>query len=148
MLTQNERVKTPDKLLANMQIARLGKITFVLQFISLAIMFLGIISFSLVLAYYMVLCVIALFTLFLILFDPEFLALFSAGEGVWQFSMIIASWWKFTAPITACISALSIVCLCLDKSKKNTAKIIISAVVAAFALIYLFSFIVELGARS
>ena len=148
MLTQNETGKTLDKLLANMQIARLGKITFILQFISLAIMFLGIISFTLVLAYYFVLCMIALCTLFLILFDPEFLALFSAGDGVLNFSMIIASWWKFTAPITLCISTLSIVCLCLDKSKKNIAKIIISAIVAAVALIYLISFIIQLGAQS
>ena len=136
--------KTPRDLLVNMQVKRLGNITFVLQFISLAIMFLGMISFGLALMYFVVLFLYALCTFFLVFFDPEFVALFSAVDGVLNFSLVIASWWKFTAPITIFLSVLSIICLELDKSKKHTAKIVLSAIVASIALIYLGSFIIAM----
>ena len=144
----SELGKTPKNILVNMQVERLGNIAFIMQFISLAIMFLGMATFMLVLVYYTVLFVIALFTFFLLFFSPEFVALFSAGDGVLNFSLIISNLWKITAPATIVFSVTSIVCLCLDKGRKHTAKIIISAVVAAIALAYLGSFIVALvGAR-
>ena len=146
MITEKERVQTPKKLLAEMQIVRFGNAAFALQFISFAIMILSLATFLAVSAYYLILLVIAMLTLFLLFFHPGFYAWWQAGENVLNFSVMIANWWKFTAPITMAISIISIVCLCLDRKNKHIAKISVSAVVAGFALIYLIANLIQLGA--
>ena len=147
-MAEKERVQTPKKLLAQMQVARFGNIAFALQFISFAIMVFSAVAFLAVAAYYLILLAVAMLTFFLLFFNPTFAAMWGAGEGVLSFTVTIASWWRFTAPITLAVSAISIVCLCLDRKNKHIAKIIVSAVVACFSLIYLVANLIVVGAHA
>lgn len=132
---ENE-TKTPKKILAQMQLARLGKIAFVWQFIAVAVMLVSVITFLAAAMYYLVLIVIILGSAFLILLSSDFQNWLNAGDGIMQFSVSLANWWKYAAPVALALSVLSIVCLCADRHRKHLARIILSALVALFAVIY------------
>ena len=141
---ENE-TKTPKKILAEMQVVRLGKIAFVWQFIAVAVMLVSVITLLAAAMYYMLMLVAILGTAFLILLSPEFQAWLGAGDGILQFSMSLSSWWKYAAPVALALSVLSIVCLCADRHQKHLVRIILSAVVAVFVIIYIIIKLINTG---
>ena len=132
-----ENIKTSNGLLARMQVVQFGKILFNLQFVALAVMLASVVSQIFVMAYYLVLIMVAFLTLFTLFFSPEFQELWSAGEAFTDMANAMAASWTYTVPILAAVSAASIICLCFDKNNKHIARIVVSAVVCLIAVIML-----------
>ena len=133
-----ENIKTPSNMLARMQVVHFGKILFNLQFIALVVMIFSVATLLLVPLYYLVLLAVSLITLFTVyVIYPEFSSLWALGETFTEFAVKISQSWVYTVPILAVLSAASIVCLCMDKSYKHTARIAVSGVVLGIAAIVL-----------
>lgn len=137
---ENQKIfKTPSKTLARMQIVHFGKILFNLQFIAVAIMAASVISFIIPVIYYIFLICIAGLTLFIIFINPTFMSLWTGGEKLLDIATVLTQSWKYTVPIVAILAIASIICLCFDKSKKHTARIVVSVIICVLALIVLLS---------
>lgn len=137
---ENQKIfKTPSKTLARMQIVHFGKILFNLQFIAVAIMAASVISFIIPVIYYIFLICIAGLTLFIIFINPTFMSLWTSGEKLLDIAAVLTQSWKYTVPIVAILAIASIICLCFDKSKKHTARIVVSVIICVLALIVLLS---------
>ena len=145
MLTEKEIARTPKKLLAKMQVARLGSIAFILQFITFATIVLSFITFLAIAVYYLFLVAFVILTFFMILFSSDFYDWWNAGENFFNFSVMIANWWVYTAPITIVFSVVCIACLSTERNTKNVIKIGISAVVAVVSLIFLIANLIQMG---
>lgn len=137
--------KTPTKDLAKMQVVHFGKILFNLQFIAVAIMVASVLSFIMPAIYYLLLLCAALLSLFSLFANPTFLAFWSGGETLAEIANFLSGSWKFTVPIVAVLAAGSIVCLCFDKNKKHTARIVVSAIICVLALVVLILKLVNIG---
>ncbi len=148
MIIENQTGKTPNKILAQMQTARLGKIAFALQFIALAVMLLSVFSFIVFLAYIVVILVLAFFMLFRLYFSPIFESWWAAGLNIINFAVMTVKWWVYTAPVTLVLSAVSIGCLCADRKNKHTVKIVLSVIVAALTLGYIITNLIIMGASA
>lgn len=129
--------KTPKGTLAGMQVVHFGKILFNMQFVALAIMIASLISFVLPLIYYVLLASVTMLTLFLLLLNPTFRALWAGGEVLTKIAEVMLESWKYTVPAVAILSIASIVCLCFDKQKNQTARIVVSAIFAVLSGIVL-----------
>lgn len=139
--------RAPKTVLARMQVVHLGKIAFNMQFIPLAIVTAGVLSLILLGFYYFLLAMISLMTLFAIYaIYPGFASLWAGGEALEEIGNVVASAWKFVVPIVFVLSAASIICLCFDKNNKHIARIVVSAIVSAIALVVLIIRLVETGA--
>ena len=131
-------LKTPKGTLARMQVVRLGKITFNLQFIAFAIMLASVLSFILPAIYYLLLICVTLLTLFTIfVWYPEISSWWSGGEKLGKVALALSKSWKYTIPILLTLAILSIVLLCFDKNQKHIARIVISSIVAVLSLVVL-----------
>ena len=129
---------TPKNILARMQVARFGKITFNLQFIAVAVMMASVLSFLAIAVYVLFLLVAIIFTLGLIIFlYPNLGAGLGSGEALATIFETLAASWTYTAPVALALSVTSIICLCFDYREKHIARIVISAVIAAVSLIVL-----------
>lgn len=137
--------KTPNKTLARMQVVHFGKILFNLQFVALAIMAASVISFILPAIYYVLLVCFAAFSLFILFANPTFKSLWSGGETLTKIAAVMLQSWKYTVPIVAVLSIVSIVCLCFDKNNKHVARIVVSAIICVLALVVLFFKLVNTG---
>lgn len=137
--------KPSNKTLTRMQVVHLGKILFNMQFIALAIMAASVLSFIIPAVYYLALICILLLSLFTLLANPSFMAFFQGGEALTQVTSVLMQSWSYTVPIVAACSIASIVCLCFDKNKKHPARITISAVLCALALIVLLLKLINTG---
>lgn len=140
--------KTPKKTLVNMQVVHLGKILFNLQFIAVAVMFASVLSFLLPAIYYLMLLCISLLTLFTIYAAyPNFKNLWKGGETLTKIAEVMAQSWQYTIPIALALSVASIICLCFDRRQKHTARIVVSAVIAALAVFVLILKLINNGAK-
>lgn len=134
-MEQERLVKTPNSMLAQMQVVHFGKILFNLQFIAVAIMFASVLSFVFTAVYYVMLVCISIFTVFTIyVWYPGFSSWWGGGETLARISVILASSWKYTIPIVLALSIGSIVCLCFDKNEKQVVRIVVSGIICALAL--------------
>lgn len=136
-MEENFTYKTPKDTLLKMQVIHLGKITFNLQFILLAIMLAGVLTFIMPAIYYLMLICVAFLSLFTLFANPNFKALWSGGETLTKVAEFFVQSWKFTVPIAMVLSIITIVCLLFDKSKKHTAKIAISVIIVVIAAVIL-----------
>lgn len=144
VLMGNEKTdKTPVKMLVGMQVVHFGKILFNLQFIVLAVMIASVLSFIIPAIYYVILFAIMLFTLFTVfLWYPEFSSWLSGGETMMRIAEDLAASWKYTVPIAAALAVAVIVCLCFDRQRKQTVRIVISALICVFAVIvFIYKFV-------
>lgn len=138
--------KTPNKLLARMQVVHFGKILFNLQFIAVAIMIASVLSFIMPAIYYLMLICIAFLTFFTLFANPTFKSLWTGGETLTTIAEVLTQSWKYTVPIVAVLAVASIVCLCFDRNKKHPARIAISAIVCVLALVVLILKLINTGA--
>lgn len=136
-MEKEKTFKTPKKILARVQVVHFGKILFNLEFIVLAIMLASVLSFIIPALYYIILVCIAFFSLFTLLLNPTFLAMWNGGESLARIAEVMAQSWKYTVPILLALCVASIVCLCLDKNKKHIARIVFSAIFAVAAIVVL-----------
>ena len=145
-MEQEKTLKTPNNVLARMQVVHFGKIMFNLQFIALAVMVASVLSFLLPVIYYLVLICIMMLTVFTIfIFYPDFKNWLSGGETLTKISTFLAGSWKYTVPIIIVLAVLSIVCLCFDKQKRHVGRIVSSSIILVFAFIILFFQLVNSG---
>lgn len=130
---------TPKNILVRMQVARLGKITFNLQFLAVAVMAASVLSFLSVVVYAAIVMVAVIFTLGLIFVAyPSFAdGLSGGGEALTCIFNMLAASWTYTAPTALALAATSIICLCFDYREKHIARITVSAVIAALSVIVL-----------
>lgn len=138
--------KTPDKILARMQVVHFGKILFNLQFIALAVMAASALTFILPALYYLVLILVTMLSLFMLFVNPEFRALWAGGETLTKVAEALAHSWQYTVPLLAVLSAVSIVCLCFDKNEKHPARIVVSALMFIAAMVVLIAKLINSGA--
>ncbi|MDE7163514.1 MAG: hypothetical protein K2O44_05500 [Clostridia bacterium] len=134
-----QSVPTPKNVLIRMQIARLGKIAFNLQFIAVALMAASVLSFLSIVVYAAIVMVAVICTLGLIFVAyPSFAdGLTGSGEALTSIFNMLAASWTYTAPTALALAGVSIICLCFDYREKHVARISISAVIAAIAVIVL-----------
>lgn len=144
-MENRKNYRVPNKTLARMQVVRLGKILFNLQFIAVAVMVASVLSFLAPAIYYLFLLCIAMLTLFTAFLNPSFSSLWAGGEALTKIAEVLAQSWKYSVPIVLVLAALSIVCLCFDKNNKHPARISISAVICAFAVIVLILRLINSG---
>ena len=137
--------KTPSDTLMRMQVVHLGKILFNMQFIAVAIMAASVLSFIIPAIYYLLLISIAMLSLFTLFANPSFVSLWSGGEALSQIATVLVESWQYTVPIVAVLSIASIICLCFDKNKKHTARIVVSSILCALAVIVLLIKLVNSG---
>lgn len=129
---------TPKSVLARMQVARLGKIAFNLQFLAVAIMAASVLFFLAIAVYYVLLLAVTIVTLGLIFAAyPSFGNLWSGGEVLGDIFNMLAASWPYAIPAALALSVTSIICLCFDYREKHIARISISAVIAVISLIVL-----------
>ena len=129
---------TPKNVLVRMQVARLGKITFNLQFLAVAVMAASVLSFLAMAVFYLLLLAITIVTLGLIFAAyPSFANLWSGGEVLESIFYTVAASWPYAVPAALALSVTSIICLCFDYREKHVARITISAVIAVISLIVL-----------
>lgn len=138
--------KTPNKILAEMQIVHFGKILFALQFIALAVMLLSALSFVFVAVYYILLVCVSVLTLGSIYAAyPDFVNWWSGGEALVKFTETLAYSWKYTVPIVLALSVASVICLSFDKREKHVARIVFSVLTAIAALVVLILKLINTG---
>lgn len=144
---ENQKIlKTQGKTLARIQVVHFGKILFNLQFIALVVMVASVLSFIMPGIYYLLLICTAFLTLFTLFANPTFISLWSGGETLTKIASVLTQSWKYTVPIVAVLAATSIACLCFDKNKKHTARIVISAIICVLALVVLILKLINKGA--
>ena len=133
-----QAVTTPKSILVRMQVARLGKIAFNLQFLAVAVMAASVLSFLAMAVFYLLLLLITLLTLGLIYAAIPSLKDMWAGGAVLEgiFNTLAASW-PYAIPAALALSVASIICLCFDYREKHVARITVSAVIAVLSLIVL-----------
>lgn len=130
--------KTPRGVLAKMQATHFGKILFNLQFVAVAIMLASVLSFLIVALYYFFLLAVTLLTLGgIYAIYPEFASWWSGGETLNNIAVTLSSGWTYIVPIAIAVSAISVVMLSLDRTNKQTARIVISSVICALSVIIL-----------
>lgn len=144
-MEQPKNFQTPKPMLARMQVAHLGKITFNLQFLALAIMLASIVTFILPAIYYLMLICIAMLTLFIAFANPAYTKLWSGGEHLLTVADFLTKSWKYTIPILLALSVTTIICLIFDKNQKHVARITFSAIFALCSLIYLIAKLINTG---
>lgn len=144
-MEKDRLVKTPNAVLIRMQIVHFGKIVFNLQFIVVAIMVASVLTFILPALYYLILLFVAAITLFSLFVDPTFRSLWTGGETLTKVATYLTGSWKYTVPLVAVLSIVSILCLCFDRNKKHMARIIFSVFLCLLALIILFLKLVNSG---
>lgn len=127
--------KTPKGLLANMQVARLGKILFNLQFLALAVMAASLLSVIIYVLFYTLLLAVTILSLGSVFANPQFGELWSGGEAMSEVIVVLGQSWQYSAPAAAALAVASIVCLSIDKSEKHPARIVFSCLVLATAII-------------
>lgn len=137
--------RTPGKTLAMMQVVRFGKILFNMQFIAVAVMVASVLSFIIPAIYYIFLIAVLLLSLFTLLTDPGFMAMLSGGETLIQITEVLSQSWKYTVPIVAVMSLASIVCLCLDKYTKHTARIVVASIMCVLSVLVLLLKLISTG---
>lgn len=129
--------KTPKSVLVRMQVVHLGKILFNMQFIAAAVMAASVLTFIMPAIYYILLVSVACLSLFTLFANPDFAALWSGGETLTKLAETLSLSWKYTVPIVAVLAIASIICLCFDKNKKHTARIVVSAIFCVLAIVVL-----------
>lgn len=137
--------RTPSKTLARMQVVHLGKIVFNMQFIVLAIMLASVLTFIMPAIYYMLLICIGMLSLFILFANPTYRAFWKGGETLTKIADVLTRSWKYTVPIVLILAAVSIICLCFDKYKKHTARIVVSAIICVIALVVLILKLINKG---
>jgi len=137
--------KTPKSVLVRMQVVHLGKILFNMQFIAVAVMAASVLTFIMPAIYYILLVSVACLSLFTLFANPDFAALWSGGETLTKLAETLSLSWKYTVPIVAVLAIASIICLCFDKNKKHTARIVVSAIFCVLAIVVLLIKLVLLG---
>lgn len=129
--------KTPSGLLARMQVVRLGKIFFNLQFLALAVMAASLLAVFVYALYYVLLIAVTIISFGSIFaIYPQFGDLWSGGEVLGDAVVTLSQSWQYTAPVAVALAAASIVCLCFDKAEKHPARIVFSCLVLAASLIF------------
>lgn len=136
-MENNKSIKTPTDIVLRMQIVHLGKILFNLQFIFVTIMVASILTFILPAIYYLILFIVAAITLFSLFANSTFRSLWSNGEVLTQVANYLSGSWKYTIPLVLIFSIMSIACLCFDKNKKHTARILLSGILFVVSIIIL-----------
>lgn len=126
---------TPKNVLLRMQVGRLGKILFALQFIALSVIFASILSVVAIVVFYLFMLIITLATFGLIFVAyPEVTNWWKGGEVLQNIFTALESSWTYVIPITIVLAISSIVCLCFDYRQKHTARIVVSAVIGVLAV--------------
>ncbi len=129
---------TPKNILARMQVAHLGKITFNLQFLAVAVMAASVLSFLAMAVFYLLLLAVTLVTLGLIYAAyPSLKDLWSGGAVLESIFNTLAASWPYAVPAALALSVASIIFLCFDYRQKHVARITISAVIAVISVIVL-----------
>lgn len=137
-MDEERNFQTPRGILLKMQATHLGKILFNLQFVAVAVMLASVLSFLFTAVYYVFLIAVTLLTLGAIYaIYPEFASWWAGGETLGNISVKLAASWQYAVPIVIALSAVSIALLCVDRTRKQTARIVISAVILALAVIIL-----------
>lgn len=144
-MEEQKNYRVSGKELARLQVVHLGKITFNLQFLVFVIMASSVITFILPAIFYMMIFSIAALSLFTLFANPAFVNAWSGGEFFSQVALVMAQSWKYTVPIVAVLSVVTIVCLMFDKTKKHKGRIIASAIVCVLAFAVLFFELVNTG---
>jgi len=141
--SNNESIVTPAGETTRMVLTRLGVISSNLAIIFAILSFLSIVSVFLSIFYYMLLFCIIVLTLFTILADPNFRALFSGGSSFTEFIMKFAALAPMFMAISGVFSILSIILLATDKHSRHTGRIVFSGIsigiVVILALVFVFS---------
>lgn len=146
-MEKQEPFKTPNKVLARMQVVHFGKIMFNLQFLVLAVMLASVLSFIMPAIYYLMLVCIMLLSLFIVFAIPGYKSWWTGGETLTKVADALSQSWKYTVPIILVLSVTSIVCLCLDKNEKHTARIVVSVIVAVVAAVVLILKLINGGGK-
>lgn len=127
--------KTPKKVLLRMQVGRLGKILFGLQFIALSVVFASVLSVVAIVVFYLFMAMVTIATFGLIFAAyPNFADWWAGGEVLQNIFTVLASSWKYVIPVSIVLAIFSIVCLCLDYREKHTARIAVSAIIGVLAV--------------
>lgn len=116
--------------LINMQVVRLGKILFNLQFVGLFFVLASALTFALPVLFYVLLftvCMLTLFTIFA--WYPPSLSWWKGGEVLANIAILLSTSWKYIIPIVAVLSVSSAVCLLFDRKEKHIARIAVSVAV-------------------
>ena len=136
-MENQEKYKTPSKVLARMQVVHLGKILFNLQFLALAVMAASVLSFILPAIYYLMLICVALLTFCTLFANPTFASMWAGGETLTRVAEVMTQSWTYTVPISLALAVLSIGLLCFDKNQKHPARIAVSVIIALIAVVIL-----------
>ncbi len=138
IMENQEAFKTPNKILARMQIVHLGKILFNLAIIALLIMLSSVVSFTITLLYYLLLIAITIGTFGLIYgIYPDIAKWWSGGDKLMEMTTALAESWRYTIPIVLALSLASIICLCFDRLHPSKARIVMAVIIALLALMVL-----------
>lgn len=138
MVENHNTMKTPHRVLIKMQLVHLGKILFNFEIVALCILFSSVLSFAITVVYYMFLIIVSLITLGLIYaIYPEISSWWSGGETLTNIAHTLAQSWKYTIPIVVALAIASIICLCFDRHRKHTGRIVASIIIGVIALVIL-----------
>lgn len=140
--------KTPKSVLARMQAAHFGKILFNLQFLAVAVMAASALSVLATVMFYLFMIIVTIGSIGLIyVLYPPFASWWAGGEKLQEIMEVLAGSWQYAVPVALALSLSSIVLLCFDKEQKQVGRIVVSALVALFSVVFLiFKWINEGGA--
>lgn len=138
---------TPKKVLLRMQLGRLGKILFGLQFNALSVIFASVLSAVAVVVFYFLMIAVTISTLGLIFAAyPDFANWWAGGEVLQNVFTALASSWTYVIPISIALAISSIICLCFDYREKHKARIVVSAIIGVLSVAVLIIKLVSGGA--
>lgn len=136
-MEDKKMLKTPSDVLVRMQVVRLGKILFCLQFVAISVMYASLLTIIAYPFYYVILVSIAILTLFSIFaWSPGFKSWWNP-VGLNNMFLLLAKSWKFTVPIALILSIAAFACLCFDKYDRHVKKKASCVLICVLAIIYL-----------
>lgn len=126
---------TPKNVLLRMQVGRLGKILFGLQFVALSVVFASILSAVAIVVFYLFMGMITIATFGLIFAAyPNFSDWWAGGEVLQTIFTALSASWPYVIPVSLVLAISSIICLCFDYREKHTARIVVSAIIGVLAV--------------
>lgn len=130
--------KTPKGILARMQAVHFGKILFNLQFLAVAAMAASALSVFATVVFYLFMVIMTIGSVGLIyVLYPPFAGWWAGGEKLQEIMEVLAVSWQYAVPVALALSLGSIVLLCFDRDERHAGRIVVSALVALFSIVFL-----------